>query len=130
MHGVDDEVATAQQHDWDSDPEKNHRHGYAPLFPIGQRRQAGCRRCGCAGVLPVVPNNRQAGLMFHEESAVLTGWATGAVLLLLHFSETTNALAVGVVLALAAAVIAVALRQSAFVLVDIADVLIEQNRRK
>jgi hypothetical protein len=62
--------------------------------------------------------------------AVLTAWGTAAVLILLRFSESKNSLAIGVLLALAAGVVAVALRQSAFVLVDIADVLIEKNRRK
>jgi hypothetical protein len=58
------------------------------------------------------------------------GWFAGGVYIFQRFaSDTQSAVLCGAALILMAIACA-ALRQSAFVLIDIADVLIEQNRRK
>ncbi len=65
--------------------------------------------------------------------AMTAAWITMAVFL---FAQRPTAeapipmLAVGAGLLILSALVAVALRQSAFVLIDMADILIEQNRRK
>jgi hypothetical protein len=58
------------------------------------------------------------------------GWGACAILAWLRFSSSTDGLIFSIALIGIMAVGFVALRQSAFVVVDIADVLIEQTRRK
>jgi hypothetical protein len=62
--------------------------------------------------------------------AIVAAWAACALLAFVRSSDSTNSVMIAVFLAVAAAVASVAVRQSAFVVVDIADILIEQNRRK
>jgi hypothetical protein len=61
---------------------------------------------------------------------MLAAWVGCALLALVRFSSSPELLVGSIILVLVIGVGFVALRQSAFVLVDIADVLIEQNRRK
>ena len=60
----------------------------------------------------------------------LASWGVCTVLLFSRFSSSPDMLVLSIVLAAVIAVGFLALRQSAFVVVDIADVLIEQTRRK
>ena len=61
---------------------------------------------------------------------MFAGWAASAFFVFTRFSNANEGLVLSGVLILVLAVGFVALRQSAFVVVDIADVLIEQSRRK
>ena len=62
--------------------------------------------------------------------AVVAGWIGGSLAAWLRFSDSTNSMILAGVLMVLLAIALSGLRQSALVVVDIADVLIEQNRRK
>jgi hypothetical protein len=62
--------------------------------------------------------------------AIVAGWIAGALGAWIRFSDSTNSMILAGILVVLLGIGLSALRQSALVVVDIADVLIEQNRRK